>query len=259
MLPNEREFMDPLILIAEDVLVNRLLVKSYITLEFPGARIIEAANGIEAVNQAVIHNPEIIFMDLHMPVKNGYQAAIEIRELEKSKKNNKPVIIIALSADVSSGVGEKCKQSGMNDYLQKPFKTHDIRNVLKKYFNASFQGTNTDGFNFESLPREFVKNDLLDRLNGNVALFQKLAEVAISQISSDLTALKESIIRKDPAAIKMANHSIKGVSLNLYFTRLAELTKKMEYDYDVNVEKLLGLTEKMKQEFEVIKAELTKK
>jgi CheY-like chemotaxis protein/HPt (histidine-containing phosphotransfer) domain-containing protein len=258
MIPNEREFMNPLILIAEDVLVNRLLVKSYISLEFPAAKIIEAANGIEAVNQTIIHNPEIIFMDLHMPVKNGYQAAVEIRELEKTRKINKPVVIIALSADVTNGVPEKCKQSGMNDYLQKPFKTHDIRNVLKKYFNASFQGTNPDGINFDNLPHEFVKNDLLDRLNGNVALFQKLADVAISQLTSDLAALKESIMRKDPAAIKMANHSIKGVSLNLYFSRLAELTKKMEYDYDVNVEKLLGLTEKMTQEFEIIKAELTR-
>lgn len=250
--------MNPVILIAEDVLVNRLLVKSYITNDFPDCTILEASNGEEAVSLTLKHNPEIIFMDLHMPVKNGYQAALEIRESEKNNNNAKPVIIIALSADVTTGVQEKCMQNGMNGYLQKPFKTNDIRNILKRYLNISVQDKNPESMSFHNLPPEFIRKDLMDRLNGNIPLFQKLAEVAVSQLSADIVNLEESILKNDISAVKMANHSIKGVSLNLYFARLAELAKKVEAEYEFDKIRYLELTEKMKQEFEIIKAELTK-
>jgi len=250
--------MNPVILIAEDVLVNRLLVKSYITNDFPNSKIFEAGNGEEAVNQVIAHNPEIIFMDLHMPIKNGYQAAMEIREYEKTNRCKSPSVIIALSADATAGVKEKCIINGMNDYLQKPFNTNDIRNVLTKYFSLSFKNQNQDTINLPNLPDEFVKNDLMDRLNGNTELFQKLAGIAIQQLDTDLTNLKASIIKEDLAAIKMNNHSIKGVGLNLYFSRLAELAKTVEREYNFDKDRLLALTEKMTLEFEIIKKELTR-
>jgi CheY-like chemotaxis protein/HPt (histidine-containing phosphotransfer) domain-containing protein len=250
--------MNPVILIAEDVLVNRLLVKSYITNDFPDFRILEAGNGEEAVSLTFKHNPDIIFMDLHMPVKNGYQAAQEIRESEKTSKSKTPAIIIALSADVTTGVQDKCMQNGMNGYLQKPFKTYDIRNILKKYLNTAVQDKNSESINPDNLPHEFIRKDLMDRLNGNIPLFQKLAEVAISQLTADIENLKKSIEKSDLSAVKMANHSIKGVSLNLYFSRLAELAKKIEGEYEFDKIRYLELTEKMTQEFEIIKAELTK-
>jgi CheY-like chemotaxis protein len=189
--------MNPVILIAEDVLVNRLLVKSYVTIDFPNSKIIEASNGTEAVEATIKYNPEIIFMDLHMPVKNGYQAAQEIREYEKTIKGNKNIIIIALSADATEGVAEKCRLSGMNDYIQKPFKTNDVRAVLKKYFNSGNQQNNIEKTVSVNLPAAFNKSDLLDRINGNIPLFHKLADVAITQLTADLEKLTESIIKKD--------------------------------------------------------------
>ena len=219
------------ILVVDDESMIVRLFQMILSASMPGIVIDAAANGLAALDKFRTNHYAVILMDLHMPIKNGYQAALEIREYEKTGLNKTPAIIIALSADVTTGVQDKCMQNGMNGYLQKPFKTYDIRNILKKYLSTSVQDKNPETTNLDNLPHEFIRKDLMDRLNGNIPLFQKLAEVAISQLSSDIENLKKSIEKSDLSAVKMSNHSIKGVSLNLYFSRLAELAKKIEGEY----------------------------
>ena len=106
------------ILIAEDNPVNLKLAIMY--LKSYGLRnIINASNGVEAVSAFKEHKPDLVLMDVHMPVLDGLSATKEIREYEKNSGITK-ASIIALTASAMAGDREKCLNAGCNDYATKP-------------------------------------------------------------------------------------------------------------------------------------------
>ncbi|UOK43512.1 MULTISPECIES: PAS domain S-box protein [Flavobacterium] len=117
------------VLIVEDNKINMLLSKTLIQKIIPNAIILEAVNGIEAVKQFELHHPEIILMDIQMPLMNGYEATQKIR------KRDKESIIIALTAGIIEGEEELCKSMGMNDYITKPIERKVLENALLKWTN----------------------------------------------------------------------------------------------------------------------------
>lgn len=117
------------IMIVEDNPVNMLLTKSIVTRILPTAKIIEAQNGLEAVEQNLRWIPDLIFMDIQMPDLNGYEATKAIRGLEINKR----VPIIALTAGIVAGEREKCIEAGMDDYVSKPAVQADFTKVILKW------------------------------------------------------------------------------------------------------------------------------
>lgn len=103
------------VLLVEDNKTNQMIAKSI--LKEIGIESILAGDGKRAVELYREHHGDIdlILMDLHMPVMNGYEAAQEIRKISSS------VPIVAMTADVILGVREKCEQSGIYHYISKPF------------------------------------------------------------------------------------------------------------------------------------------
>ena len=67
-----------------------------------------------------------------MPVMNGIEATLKIRELEKRQGVEKPVKIIAMTANTMREDVEKCLRSGMDAFLGKPFKVADLVNILRE-------------------------------------------------------------------------------------------------------------------------------
>ncbi|MDD3031833.1 MAG: response regulator, partial [Atribacterota bacterium] len=114
------------VLLAEDNKTNQLIAKSL--LQRVGIETMIANNGKEAVEQYIKHKDDIdlILMDLHMPVMNGYEAAQEIR------KTSSDIPIVAMTADVILGVKEKCEQSGIHHYLSKPFDPDNFIHTVKE-------------------------------------------------------------------------------------------------------------------------------
>jgi len=110
------------LLIAEDNPVNVMLMKKLLSKWSIIPTVAE--NGERAVELVQYGNFDIILMDLQMPVMNGFDAAIEIRKMADPKKANIP--IIALTASALFDIQEKIFQSGMNDYVSKPFKPNEL-------------------------------------------------------------------------------------------------------------------------------------
>ena len=110
------------ILIAEDNNINQILVKTLLNKKNFIVDTVE--NGLLAFEKVRDNNYNIVLMDLHMPVLDGYEATKKIREELSSPKNNIP--IIALTAAAIKGEKEKCLSIGMNDYLSKPFKAEEL-------------------------------------------------------------------------------------------------------------------------------------
>jgi len=119
-------------LIAEDNVVNVMLMKKLLSKWNIVPTIAE--NGERAVQLVQYGNFDIILMDLQMPIMNGFDAAIEIRKLPDTKKANIP--IIALTASALFDIRERVFNSGMNDYVSKPFKPEEL---LEKIQNLTIQ------------------------------------------------------------------------------------------------------------------------
>lgn len=117
------------ILIVDDNSVNIFLSKIIVKKIMPNAVITEANNGMEAVKLYKEHQPDLIIMDVQMPLLNGYEATEEIRKLE----TNKITPIIGLTAGVMPGEKEKCLASGMTEYMSKPVVKETIEKMMIKW------------------------------------------------------------------------------------------------------------------------------
>lgn len=115
------------ILVVEDNAVNQRLVR--LMLGQFGLEATYCSNGLEAVEQAQATNPEIIFMDVRMPVMDGYEATRRIRALSGSMATPQ---IIGLSANALSDEKAMGLEAGMNDYLTKPILRQDLFAAILK-------------------------------------------------------------------------------------------------------------------------------
>lgn len=114
------------VLIVEDNNINALLAKTLVKKILPNCKIQIASNGIEAIENCQDNVFSIIFMDIQMPVMNGYEAAVEIRKIKEYEKTP----IIALTAGTVIGEKEKCLEKGMNDYLSKPIINGSLEQII---------------------------------------------------------------------------------------------------------------------------------
>jgi PAS domain S-box-containing protein len=117
------------ILLVEDNKINMLLLKTIIKNALPKAQIFEASNGHEAVNQFEVIQPNIIFMDIQMPIMNGYEATTEIRKMISGNKTP----IIAITAGTEKDEKNKCIEMGMDAYISKPIVKGIIEETLLKW------------------------------------------------------------------------------------------------------------------------------
>jgi len=119
------------ILLVEDNLMNQKVVM--FNLKKLNCDITPVANGREALNIFKNGSYDLILMDIMLPEMNGYQITAEIRKFEKLNHIEKPVIIIALTANTYENDKEKCFSIGMNEYISKPFSAQQLINAVEKY------------------------------------------------------------------------------------------------------------------------------
>ena len=122
------------ILIIDDEPQIRKLLK--ISLESNDYKVIEAATGVEGINLAANHSPELIILDIGLPDRSGHEILLELRSwYEKS--------IIMLSVQNSEGDIVKALDNGASDYLSKPFRTGEllarIRSSIRAHENTEYE------------------------------------------------------------------------------------------------------------------------
>lgn len=118
------------VLVVEDNKVNMLLTKTLLLKQFKNAVVIEAENGENAIEKFKQHQPHIVLMDIQMPIKNGYEAAEEILQIDPK------AIIIALTAGIFTGEREKCIEIGMVDFVVKPLNKELFDTKLLKWIKT---------------------------------------------------------------------------------------------------------------------------
>ncbi|MGB3813278.1 MAG: response regulator [Shinella sp.] len=117
------------VLVAEDNQINQFVFSQI--LEGMGISHRIAENGEEAVTLWRKHQPRLVLMDISMPVMNGIDAAMEIREAEKSTGTRTPIVAVtaqALNVDM-----QNCLDAGMDDYITKPVSPEMIEAIYRRY------------------------------------------------------------------------------------------------------------------------------
>lgn len=115
------------ILIVDDVSFNRTLMR--IMLERQGYHLDEAKNGKEALEKINLAPPDLVLMDITMPVMDGLEALKELRKSSKGQLAGLPVI--AVTAQSRKGNKERLLAEGFDGYLQKPFKEEELMEMIK--------------------------------------------------------------------------------------------------------------------------------
>jgi CheY-like chemotaxis protein len=116
----------PLILLAEDNEANIMTISSY--LEAKAYRVIIAKNGVEAIAIAKEQSPDLILMDIQMPVMDGLEAIAQIR-LDPSLIE---IPIVALTALAMDGDRDRCLAAGANEYISKPIRLKQLDLLMQK-------------------------------------------------------------------------------------------------------------------------------
>jgi signal transduction histidine kinase/CheY-like chemotaxis protein len=115
------------ILVADDNTINQRIVRK--VFEMIGYNIDLASNGIEVLECIDKAKYDIIFMDIQMPLMDGYETTSAIR----AQKSKQQPLIIAMTANAMNGDEQACLDQGMDDYISKPIVINQIRNIISKW------------------------------------------------------------------------------------------------------------------------------
>jgi CheY-like chemotaxis protein len=131
----EQALLSGRVLVVEDNVVNRMVIESLLTKL--GVTVTLAFDGQQALDTLTQGGcPDLVLMDLHMPVMDGYDATEQIRLLERD--NNRPRLpIIALTANAYEEDRLHCMAVGMDDFLTKPIALDALKSTLSKWLPMS--------------------------------------------------------------------------------------------------------------------------
>ena len=125
----ERGELSAVVLLAEDDAVNQLVVQEM--LKTLGCTVDVASDGAAACAAASRRRYDLILMDLHMPVVDGYEATRRIRDDEQRRAAHTP--IVALTASALAGDRERCIEAGMDDYVTKPVSIAQLAAAVERW------------------------------------------------------------------------------------------------------------------------------
>ena len=116
----------PRVLLVDDYPDAREMYSEY--LEFSGFDVVEAGNGMEALQRAVDTTPDIILMDLSLPVMDGWEATRRL----KADQRTKAIPVVALTGHALAGISEGAKQAGCDAFVTKPCLPEDLVREIRK-------------------------------------------------------------------------------------------------------------------------------
>ncbi len=122
--------MSKRILVVEDQEDNRAILRDL--LQSVGYELVEAVNGEEALAIAIEHKPDLILMDIQLPIVDGYEATRRI----KAEPTLRDIPVIAVTSYALSGDEEKAREAGCDDYVTKPFSPRDLLAKVQAYLPA---------------------------------------------------------------------------------------------------------------------------
>ncbi|MFW6262423.1 MAG: response regulator, partial [Thermotogota bacterium] len=228
-------------------------------------RIIKAENGKEAIEKYNSESPELVFLDIQMPIKNGYQVAQQIRKTQS--KTIRPCIIALTAAEVK-GEREICMQAGMDEYLTKPVVHDTIKRILSHYLSQLHQNkfqspkvidhiekNNKAISNHDSKDMEHFNSELLKHVfQDDQQMFTHIVNIGKKSLTEERQKLVNGFTAKEISSVKKSAHKIKGMALNLRFELLHHYAECLEdaADEKESVASVKDLYQKVLEEIKLL-------
>lgn len=201
----------------------------------------EAVNGKEAINKLHENSYDLIFMDCHMPIMDGYEATQLIRKTN-FKLNNSNLPIIAITASAMKGDKERCIAAGMDDFLTKPLHLEFLQKKLVKWLPGKQKSSNQTQSTNESTDKKRVGNknhlfdgavvfdvdDLVTRLPINITSINEIIDGFFNDVDSKINKLNMAIENRFYEKIALQAHELKGAFANLSFMKMSSLMQVIE-------------------------------
>lgn len=216
------------VLLAEDNAINQQVVSELLALV--GVKVEIADNGNTALQLALKNSYDLILMDLHMPIIDGYKTSVEIR------KQNKEIPIIAITADAMDSIDVDCKEVGINDLITKPINPDLLYNKLLEWLRPDIKNSNNSRKPIK-LDRNLLfdkKIDGLDmgssisRFGNNINLYMKMLNKFVSSNEKTCNKLEELVNNGQLEKAHLLSHTLKGESGNIGANRVMKLSTEIE-------------------------------
>ncbi len=162
------------ILVVDDRAENRLLIVRLVTQI--GLEVREAGNGQEAVQLCKEWLPDLIWMDIRMPVLDGYEATKQIRAMEQGQNS----VIIALTAQASNSDRTLALAAGCNDYISKPFHEQTLFQKMAEYLGLEYVYQESE--KGVSLVGESLESDSNSKLDLNPGVLGRLSDIHLAHL-----------------------------------------------------------------------------
>ncbi len=249
------------VLIVEDNKTNQFIARSI--LEQAGFKVSLTDNGKTGFEFFQKHQQELdlILMDLHMPVLNGYEATGLIRELNTS------IPIVAMTADAIAGVEEKCKQVGIDYYISKPFEPEQFVGTIWSVLKPLQEGRRNRQHE-EVMKQEIAaayeavldEKDGIVRLGNNTELYLMVLDEYYRENKDVLPLLNSSINERRYLDAIQIVHKIKGSSGNIGAKRFFKIASELQHSLAAEDEtEIFKLHEQFQQIFCQLFEEIARK
>ena len=245
-------------LIVDDNVTNQLVATA--TLKEIGVLSDVANNGLEALNAFKENAYDLILMDCNMPVMNGYEATKAIRELGVETKQP---IIIALTAKDQEGDFDRCIDSGMNDYLLKPFQLSELLIKLEKELGFPLTDGDSSAIELEASDGSVILDSVFKELVVNTGSgIQQIIQSYLLDTPIYMVTLIAAMEAGDTTKCLDLAHKIKGSSRNLGAEDFVSVCVEIEETWSrktVDESIIAPLAVRLETEFSLVEAALNSK
>lgn len=199
------------ILVVEDNDINRLVINRI--MKDWGVKIINAVNGVDAIEKLREHDIDVVLMDIEMPEMNGYQCIKEIRQSLPEPKKSIPVM--AMTAHANKKERDKCISLGMNDYISKPFDPLDLKQKIVSLTSNNFSEDvelDIDKAEEIQLPEKKKITNLAylkELSDGNESFFTDFIRLFLTNTPESMHELGNAITAKDWERVRQSAHKMK--------------------------------------------------
>ena len=245
------------VLIADDNPVNQSVAQGILHQE--GHIVDSVDNGKEVLNALSLRRYDIVFMDIQMPVLNGIQTTIAIRESNHVLNPNIP--IIAMTAHTRSEKKEDCLSAGMNDFVSKPIQRDSFLQILDKHCYVKSEETSQE----QMLTQEILDLPVLDiedlyyRLGKDHETILMILNTFDQIMPQRFQNLEQIINQRNYSEISDISHFIKGALSNIAAKRLTHIAFLIEKAAKASqIELIFKLFQIFKKECQVLQLEIDK-
>ncbi|MBF0408166.1 MAG: response regulator [Candidatus Riflebacteria bacterium] len=231
----ENYFFGRKALLVEDNKINQEVARGL--LEAVGIEVVIAENGAIGVEKflTIEQNLDIVFMDIQMPLLDGYEATKRIRMRAKSR--NFP--IVAMTAHAIKEERERCLEAGMSDYLSKPINPNSLFSMLKKWIrpatDAPINITTKHSIDYEIVRKQFSTvldvidlKDALKRIRNDTSHFAKILNSFRNDFADVVEKIRAALENKNYQAASTLIHCLKGCSGNISANILYKTAQEFE-------------------------------